>query len=296
MGWELHPADRIAVRPDAAHRDYILTPYEPPADPTGGLEPESLLRAMLRERGMLDGALPVIGALQEALGRDETVWGAKYGPSGFSVELYFYNFTQNEAGNPKSVTALKEALAPSLRFGSALDESKPYFMCSFEISEESLARGDGGHFRIYCRTGDEARREAGFSYRVEGSELVLENHYWFYEAAKTEELEDAVRRVVASPRSGAKPCWSVLLPKYLRECHTICYAVKPRHDSLYYSRIRTGQLARFLSRHGHAPLAALLREHERDFAHLVWDLGFDFCAAPSAESLTIDKLGIHGIF
>ena len=51
-----------------------------------------------------------------------------------------------------------------------------------------------------------------------------------------------------------------------------------------------------VSRHGHAPLAALLREHERDFAHLVWDLGFDFCAAPSAESLTIDKLGIHGIF
>ena len=296
MGWELHPADRIAVRPDAAHRDYILTPYEPPADPTGGLAPESLLRSMLRQEGMLDAALPILDALQEALGHDETVWGAKYGPAGFSVELYFYNFTQNDAGNPKSVSALKEALSPHLRFGSTVDESKPYFMCSFEFSAESLARGDGGCFRIYCRTGDEARREAGFSYRIDGSELVLENHYWFYEAAKPEELEDAVRRVVASPRSGSKSCWSTLLPKYLRECYTICYAVKPRHDSLYYSRIRTAQLARFLRRHGHAPLATLLTEHERDFAHLVWDLGFDFAAAPGAAHLSIDKLGIHGIF
>lgn len=284
------------MRPDAAHRDYILTPYEPVVDPAGGLAPESLLRAMLRQQGILDEALPILTALQEALGHDETVWGAKYGPSGFSVELYFYNFTQNGAGNPKSVTALKDALSGHLRFESELDERAPYFMCSFEFSGEALARGEGGCFRIYCRTGDEARREAGFSYRVQGGALVLENHYWFYEAAKNEELEDAVRRVVASPRSGGKACWSTLLPKYLRECHTICYAVKPRHDSLYYSRIRTGQLARFLKRHGHAPLAALLAEHERDFVHLVWDLGFDFSAAPSDERIAIDKVGIHGIF
>jgi len=296
MGAALHPDDRLGVRPDTAHRDYILTPYEPPADPSGGLQPESLLRALLRQQDLLEPTLPIMGALQEALGHDETVWGAKYGPGGFSLELYFYNFTQNAADNAKSVTALREVLAPQLSFSSEMDESKPYFMCSFEISGESLARGDGGAFRIYCRTGDEARREAGFSYRLEGSELVLENHYWFYEAAKTEELEDAVRRVVASPRSGQKPCWGALLPKYLRECYTICYAVKPRHDALYYSRIRSGQLARFLSRHGHAPLAELLTHHERDFAHLVWDLGFDFCAAPSATHLTIDKLGIHGIF
>ena len=296
MGWELCPEDRVLVAPGTLHRDYILTPYEPPVDPAGRLQPESLLRALLRERGLLEAALPVMASLQEALGRDETVWGAKYGPNGFSVELYFYNFTQNAADNDKSVTRLQEVLRPHLRFSGRLDEAKPYFMCSFELDEAALRSGEGGCFRIYGRTGDEARREGGFSYRVEGDALVLENHYWFYEAAKKEELEDAVRRVVASPRSGQKSCWGTLLPKYLRECFTLCYAVKPCHDGLYYSRIRTGQLARFLRRHGHAPLAALPAHHEAHLAHLVCDLGFDFAAAPSATSLTIDKLGIHGIF
>jgi hypothetical protein len=212
--------------------------------------------------------------------------------------LYFY-VSDSEDRRPKTVTALTEALAPMLRFESAMDEAHEYFMCSFEVDAALLARGEGGHFRIYARTGDENRRECGFSYRLDGSAMVLENHYWFYYAARRDELEDAVRRVQHSPRSGGRACWSTLLPKDLRECFTICYAVKPTHDALYYSRITSAVLARFLREHGPArarPLAQTLAEHDADFAHLSWDLGFDFCAAPSAKTMSIRKVGLHGGF
>jgi hypothetical protein len=289
----LHPDDRLTTATTTRHRDYILTAYEPRCDPTGKLHAASLLRHVLRQEGLLE-AWPLCARLQEHLGEDETVWGFKYGPAGFSLELYFYNFDQNAPGNLKSVTALSEALSPLLKFDSHMDESQPYFMCSFEIDAATMARGDGGHFRVYIRSGDKNRQQCGFSYRLEGDALVLENHYWFYLVEKPGDLEDAVRRVRESPRSGDKTCWSTLLPKYLRECFTICYAVKPRSDSLYYSRVSTAQLARFVATQ-RPELQQLLLSHEGDLEHLSWDIGFDFAAASSASSLTIEKFGVHGV-
>ena len=98
-------------------------------------------------------------------------------------------------------------------------------------------------------------------------------------------------------RSGGKKAWALLLPKSLRDdCFTICYAVKPWHDALYYSRISTAQLARFLKRHRPGPILDALEAHSGDFAHVNWDLGFDFAAdRPRAESISINKIGIYGV-
>jgi hypothetical protein len=291
----LHPDDRLPVEPSTHFRDYILTAYEPRCDPRGRLHGASLLRHGLRASGLLEAAWPVCEALRRHLGPDETVWGLKEGPEGVTLELYFYNFDENASGNPKSVTALSRALAPLLRFDSHADERLSYFMCSFEIDAAALARHDGGSFRLYFGSGDRERRACGFSYRLRESELELENHYWFYKGDRPAEVEDAVRRVAASPRSGTRSAWRTLLPRYLRECFTICYAVKPKSDALYYARIDSGQLGRFLERHRPGALSAALRAHADDFAHLSWDLGFDFAAAPSAETMVIHKLGVHGV-
>ena len=286
--------DRLPELPDTQHRDYILTAYEPRCDPKGRLHAGSLLKHLLRVEEL--DAWPLIEALRAHLGPDETVWGAKWGPKGFSLELYFYNFTENAEGTRARATDLARVVAPWVTVAGAVDESLPYFMCSFEISAKSLAQKTCEPFRLYLRSGDRHRRECGFSYRAEARDhLVLENHYWFYFAKKPEELEDAVRRVRSSPRSGGKKCWSVLVPPGLRDCFTVCYAVKPHADGLYYSRISSVQLAPFLARHEHPRLAELLTEHDSDFAHVSWDLGFDFNAAPGAPELSIDKLAVHQV-
>lgn len=299
---ELRPNDRRSVTSTTRFRDYILTAYEPRTDPTGALAPSSLLRYLLRTHGMLEATWPVLERLAAHLGPDETVWGFKLGPSGPSLELYLYNFDASVdagigASHPRSTTALAATLRDHVRFAATVDEAQPYFMCSFELTPQGLAAGDGGAFRIYVGSGDEGREACGFSFRVEPDATVLENHYWFYRRDQLAAVEDAVRRLIASPRAGGRGCWGALVPRWLREdCFTLCYAVKPRADGLYYARIATPALARFLALHGHPALAALLRHHATDFAPLRWDLGFDFCAAsPSAEALTIDKLAIHGV-
>lgn len=275
-------------------RDYILTAYEPRVDPTDKLHCASLLKALLREHDML-AAWAVCDRLRAHLGEDETVWGFKQGGGEPSLELYFYNF-DGAPRHAKSVTEIARVLAPQLSFAAVVDEAQPYFMCSFEIDRAALARGDGGCFRIYVGSGDEERRECGFSYRVEAESLPLENHYWFYRARVQAELGDAVRRLQRSPRAGAKPCWGRLMPAYLRDCFTICYAVKPRHDGLYYSRLGTEQVVRFLRDHTPGALADLLAAHAEDFAHQRWDLGFDFAAtSPAATKIRVNKLALHGV-
>ncbi len=86
------------------------------------------------------------------------------------------------------------------------------------------------------------------------------------------------------------------MPAHLRHCFTICYAVKPRTDGLYYSRISGEQLVTFLREHRPGMLCEILTEHASELDHLRWDLGFDFAAtSPAASEMTIDKLAIHGV-
>jgi hypothetical protein len=293
----LDATDRLPVGGSTRFRDYILTAYEPRCDPRGRLHAASLLRHLLREAGLLERAWPICAALRAHLGDDETVWGVKYAGAATSLELYFYNFDENAPGNPKSVSALSRALAPWLCFDSAIDETQKYFMCSFELDAGALASGRGGHFRIYCGSGDRDRKGCGFSYRLEGSAPVLENHYWFYRADRAAELADAIRRLEASPRVRRRRWRKRLLPQELRDCFTICYAVKPRSDALYFSRVATAQLGAFLAaqrRERPARLVELLEHHADDLAHLSWDVGFDF-DAEAGDGPVLHKLGIHGV-
>ena len=291
----LHPADRLPELPDTKHRDYILTDYAPRCDPRGRLHPASLLRHALRGAGLLDAMWPVCEALVKHLGREETVWGCKWGPRGFSLELYFYNFVRNGPANRASCRELGEALAPFMEIDGLVDEALPYFMCSLELDGEALRLRRAAPWRIYLGSGDRDRVECGFSYRAEREGLVLENHYWFYQAAVKAQRDDARRRVEASPRAGSRSAWGALMPDALLDCYTICFAVKPKADGLYYSRISSPQLAGFLRAHRHAALADALDAHAADFAHASWDLGFDFAARPGDAAVDVPKLAVHGV-
>lgn len=282
----LHPDDRLPETPGTRHRDYILTAYPPRVSPVGRLHNATLLRWAMREHQL--EAWPLLERLRQLLGEDETVWGLKLGPAGFSVELYFYNFTANAPGNPASATRVAAALAPTLRFPAPVDERLPYFMCSFELDSQALRTGVAPAWRLYLGSGDRGRTQCGFSYRVEPGGLVAENHYWFYKMAEAADRDDAARRVAASPRAGDG---EGLMPAPLLDCYTVCFAVKPNADGLYFSRISSPQLADWLAPR-HAPLAELLREDS--FAHLSWDLGYDFHARPG-ERPQLHKFAIHGV-
>ncbi len=59
---------------------------------------------------------------------------------------------------------------------------------------------------------------------------------------------------------------------------------------------RNGDTLRVLSRTLRTgDVVDVLRAHEDDFAHVSWDLGFDFAAAPGATRVAIEKLAIHGV-
>ena len=291
----IHPDDRVPVTSTTRHRDYILTSYDPVVPPAGRLQPVSLLTHLLRAHGWLEEAWPVCERLRDALGADETVWGFKWGPRGTAIEFYYYNFTQNEQPNPVSVASVARALGDSLAFRVSVDEKSPYFMWSFEITADGVRRGHADDPRIYLGSGDRARKTCGFSYHVSPEGYRMENHYWFYPPKVQKELDDVYARLRYSPRAGTVDAGRALIPKALERCHTICYAVKPGADGLYFARITTPELRDWIAER-QPEVAAMLTEHAEDFAHLRWDLGFDFAGTPSSTSIDIHKYAIHGVF
>jgi hypothetical protein len=291
----LSDEDRLLEDDGAKHRDYILLDYEPLCDPRGRLHCASAFRSTLRHAGQLEATWPLVEALKAHLGPDSTVWGIKYGPRGVSSELYFYNNRGNPAGHPMQVTTLSRVLAPFIELEGAVDESLPYFMCSIGLDADVLARRRAEPFRIYLGTGERARTPGGFSYRLNQGSGVLENHYAFYYANKEADLADVRQRVAFSARAGGKAALPLLMPDYLLDCRTVCYAVKPDYDGLYFSRIRSAQLLRFLAEHLPGVLHDVLAGAASDFAQLLWDLGFDFRRNPESALPVIEKIGVYGV-
>lgn len=261
----------------AALRDYIRCDY-PPAAPrrADSLHPAALLRHLLRAADRLD-AWPVVEACRALLGPEEVVWGVKLGAR-FQVELYFYNPTANAPGNPARVDRIAAALAPFGAFPALADESLPYFLVSFEV-------GLGGFspWRLYLGTGERGRPPSGFSYRLEALPR-FENHYQFYAAADAAQRADALGRIVRAMHARG---WD---PGALLDCHTVCWAVKPHADGLYFSRLDTETLATGVAGldEAGAELAAHLRATP-GYAPLRWDLGLDFVAG------RVVRFAVHGV-
>lgn len=285
--------DQLRVTEATAHRDYILKEYEPRVDPVGRLQPVSLFRHELRTHGWLDRVWPVCEALREAVGPDNTVWALKYGADGIGVEFYLYNNRDNQPPGPLSIEPSARALSHLGRFPQLCEERLPYFMWSFEVTPEGLDEGRFGAIRLYLSSGEEGRQPSGFSLRLENGTSTLENHYSFYRPEN--ELADATRRIARSIRSGRPRAWRGLIPDDLVDCYTICYAVKPQRDGIYFARISSAQLARFSRTVHKTQIASILDAHAHDFEHCVWDLGYDFAMPESEDRTTIVKMAIHGV-
>ncbi len=286
--------DRIPHAPGAPVRDYILTDYEPVCDPVGRLHSASVLRHFLRHHG-LDAAWSVVERCQALLGPDETVWGVKYASGGrVGIELYFYEIPERPPPlGPKTVSHLVEGLADIIEIRSRLDESFDYFMCSLELDADALSGKTPPGFRIYARGNRRVEGYDGISYWVRDAELVQENYYLFYLAEN--ESREAMTRLAQSVRAGGPKAQARLAPKWLRDCYTICFATKRLTDALYFSRVETPRLSRFLDAYMPGPTADMIRAHQDEFAHLRWDVGYDFAtSATDAATPSVYKAGFYG--
>ena len=285
------PEDRIPQPPDALLQDYVLTPYPPRATLAGRLHSASLLRHFLRAHGLLSGIWPIVQRVVAHLGPGQTVWGVKRDAAGRAgVELYFYNHSRNAPGHPMAVSRLAAVLSDLIEIPGELDESLPYLMCSLELDAARLEAGRSEGFRIYLPGTRSIDGHDGISYIVTGSALVRENRYSFYRAETELPLVEA--RVKASLHGAASR--EALMPAKLSRCYTICYAEKQHTDALYFSRISTGQLRAFVRAYLPGPLAEALDAHRSSFAHLCWDVGYDFQRRPTSASSRIMKAGLYG--
>ena len=285
----LQSSDRVAQPPGERLRDYVLRPYPPVVDPTGRAHSVTLLRWFLREAGLMD-AWPIVQRCRAYLGDGETVWGIKRAADGrLGMELYFYRDQGSVDASKKTATALAAALADHITIDTRLDESLTYVMCSLEITAEVLAEKRSEGFRIYTPGTRPVHGHDGVSWLATGQRLLRENTYHFYSAAEELHLVEAQLR--DSVRGGRD---LRLLPRGLTDCYTICFASKREADTLYFSRVTTRQ-ARATLKTLWPPVSELLLANRGDFAHLRWDVGYDFTApAEALERAVIQKVGLYG--
>ncbi len=254
--------------------DYCLQPYTPRRTPTGKLRAENLLWRSLELAGLLDRAREPLLALQRSLGRDMTVWGAKYDGQRLFWELYFYDPQKEDAA--ATVTGLTRTLAPWLRIAPAVDEKVPYMMVSFDIDAEVLESARIDVLNLYLAG---TAVHEGRSYRVKaGQTPELENIYRFLEPKR--EIDTLLPLLTTSMwvdyTSDKRTLPKVLIPE-LFACKRACIAKKRYRDGIYFSGIDIEQLLFFLRRFGYPPeLLSFAERHAGDLDHLFFDVGIDY--------------------
>lgn len=312
------PPPGLAVRPeepadpDEVLRDYVLAPYPPRRDPRGGLRAVNLLVESFALAGLEARGVAVIDRLRAQLGPGRTVWGVKYrrgavaSPSSIgscpdgaptqddqagalSWELYVYDPDRERA--EATVDAVGAALAGVVEV-PGLDRPIAHHMWSLELDAGALAGRGPGRLTVYVNGAD--RAGASRSYTLDGRGPALANLYTFHDPRT--QPRAILERVRTSVHLGAPPdgVAAVIWPG-LHRCRRLCVANKRHADGLYFSGVDTDQLAHFLAR---LDWPAALRAHvdgrRHRYAHLAWDVGFDFTIGdrPGAPP-RIDKSAVY---
>ena len=286
-----NPAPRRALAPleacgpDDRFHDYILSEYEPIAPALGKLRSLNVLVESFAIAGVEREGLALLSAVRSGLGPFRTIWGIKrhHAHGGLGWELYFYDFQRAFAD--LSIARVASILAPHVRVIGREPRPLPWHMFSVELGAAGLLEGAPSAIDIYI----DMR-----SYKCEGDALVFENVYTFHDArAEIEEVLHRLRSCIHFDPS--QDALHRLMPPHLFNCKKICVANKRNADAMYFSRIPTPALSRFLRDHQWPDaLQDFVRTREDLLGHLLWDVGIDFRAI-DGRATTI-KSGIYGSF
>lgn len=280
--------------PGTVSRDFFFSEYSPVVDPSGLAHNATLLFRLARMYGLSQSVHEVVERLWKHLGRDQVVWGAKWlGTEFHSFEFYVYNREERRPLKLRSITSLCEGISPLLDHVVPPNEACRYTMCSFDLDSRGLASPPNGGMHLYVTGGRARRCHESFSYGVSDGRLRLENHYTWYYADY--EIDEILERLAWSAHAGDPSARQALLPAELRKCLTISYATKQYCDGLYFGRINTDQLAWFARKYLTAEVSDMIDSSRHQFAHVLWDVGFDFTFLNSDQCLPkLFKYGLYG--
>lgn len=257
---------------DDRYFDYCLEPYRPRRTWRGKLRPENVLWQSLTAGKCLDALRPPLLAVQAALGRDMTVWGAKWDGARLFWEVYVYD---PEKEDPQAtLTGLAAAVAPWLTIAPQVRESVPYSMVSFDLDADVVARRRVDEVNLYL-TGEAGH--AGRSYKVSTNDSELDNTYRFLDAKReVDQVLTLIKSSLFADYSDPARLSKVLIPE-LFACRKICVAKKRRRDAIYFSGIAVSQLLFFLRRFGYpVRIVDFVARNEARLDHLSFDVGIDY--------------------
>ena len=268
--------------------DYVLLEYPPRIPAAGKLRGLNVLIESFALAGIEDAGVALINHIRQHLGPFRTVWGIKHEPAApaekqLRWELYFYDRKREHAD--LSIDRMRSLLAPHLTVAASEPYPLPWHMFSVEFSPDQLVGAAEAPLDVYV----DMR-----SYKLDGQGLRFENIYTFHYAQA--EIDDILHRLRSSLhyRDGHDRLVD-LMPPHLVDCRKICVANKSATDALYFSRVTTAALTRFLREHSWPEsLRDFVESREDEFSHLCWDVGVDFSRV-GGKPKTI-KTGIYGSF
>jgi hypothetical protein len=267
--------------------DYCLELYEPRCDVAGKLRGESLLWQSLEVAGLPPAADAIFAAIQRAAGRDMTVFGVKWFGGRLSWEMYFYDPQRED----EQITAagLRDALAGTLELEPRVPDSVRYFMYSFDLDADALARAKVPEINIYLQFHE---GQGGHSYAVREGSRELRNTYRFHRPKpEIDAILHQVQRSMYVDFTTVRLA-DIIMPE-LFECTKICVAKKRFADAIYYSGITVDQLLWFFRRFEYPEaITAFVEQQRDDLEHLLFDVGIDYCSGPDGR-LIYPKTGYY---
>lgn len=274
--------------PEDRYFDYCLQPYDPLRDPRGKLRSESLLWNSL-DVAMAPRSLDnLLSAVQQAAGRDMTVFGIKHCEGRLWWELYFYDRQKEDTA--VTATSMLGTVRPWLQTDLRPQETVPYFMFSFDLHPRSA---EGGVLDVLNYYLPYYEVQGGRSYKLSASGLEMDNVYRFlHPKLEIREILHDIRQSVFVDYTRVSLA-KVLLPE-LVDCNRICVAKKRFADAVYYSGIDVDQLLFFLRflRYPSA-IVEFVEQRRRRLDHLRFDVGIDYTMRPDG-SITMTKSSYYG--
>ena len=272
--------------------NYCHWPYEPPASGNGKLRPSVLLFKAVNEMPHAAWVTRILQAIRLGIGDFRSVYGIKRIDSQWALEIYIYDYERQ--GRLVSIERLEEATEGLLRFPETADPRLPYFMFSFDLTEQA-AQQNGVLDVVHLYIGNPGSQvSSGIAYEFSAGGRQLENFYFFFDAQKQQ--KEIVDKLECSVYCDT---WRVSLDDLyrpeLRDCHTICLANKRTCDTIYFSGVNIDQLLFFLNWQQYPDgYIRFVEERHHELDHLLYDVGVDYRA--NGEQIEFVKHGFYGVF
>jgi hypothetical protein len=272
--------------------NYCLWDYPPPAKGEDKFRSINLLLHSFDLAGLDPRGYAIVEAIRDAIGPFRTVFGVKLLGGRLAWEFYFYDYRRRQ--REVSMSRVLAAIRPFMPCAVTPNENLPYFMFSLDL-DDALAAGRRPLDVVHMYIGNPGSTvSSGIAYAVRPEATLLENFYFFFDAAG--QRDDVAKKITNSAHfdDSRLALHEVLVPE-LRDCRTICVANKQTHDCIYFSGVDVGQLLWFLERLGYpAAIVAFVRDNRSELDHLLFDVGFDYRAGPGG--LEVLKSGYYGVF